>query len=219
MDLHASWAACSRHPRCLEHLLDVIRGLANARRGNGHMPTSPMPAPTLSACHLHSHRYLDKRGVPLAAVQVQYSLLRCGRLLGLGRVSCLMVMGAALGRSPLQSQPESQHQLDSVRCQVVSSCAASPPYRPAGLRSRSRGSDQMAVKAACDDLGVALIAYSPLALGAWHWLHEGRAMNAARALRFADCSLRCRCIPVCSGAVTAHNSQLDSHCNFALQAC
>ncbi|KAI7838722.1 hypothetical protein COHA_007518 [Chlorella ohadii] len=49
-------------------------------------------------------QYLDKRGVPLAAVQVQYSLL-------------------------------------------------------------SRGSDQMAVKAACDDLGVALIAYSPLALG------------------------------------------------------
>lgn len=49
-------------------------------------------------------KYLEKRGVPLAAVQVQYSLL-------------------------------------------------------------SRGPDQAAVKAACDDLGVALIAYSPLALG------------------------------------------------------
>ncbi|PRW57658.1 pyridoxal chloroplastic [Chlorella sorokiniana] len=49
-------------------------------------------------------QYLEKRGVPLAAVQVQYSLL-------------------------------------------------------------SRGPDQLAVKAACDDLGVALIAYSPLALG------------------------------------------------------
>ncbi|EFN55619.1 hypothetical protein CHLNCDRAFT_23295 [Chlorella variabilis] len=48
--------------------------------------------------------YLDKRGVPLAAVQVQYSLL-------------------------------------------------------------SRGPEQASVKAACDDLGVALIAYSPLALG------------------------------------------------------
>ncbi|PSC73909.1 pyridoxal chloroplastic [Micractinium conductrix] len=49
-------------------------------------------------------QYLDKRGVPLAAVQVQYSLL-------------------------------------------------------------SRGPEQAAVKAACDDLGVALISYSPLALG------------------------------------------------------
>lgn len=32
----------------------------------------------------------------------------------------------------------------------------------------SRGPDQAAVKAACDDLGVALIAYSPLALGGWN---------------------------------------------------
>lgn len=50
------------------------------------------------------HRYLDKRGVPLAAVQVQYSLL-------------------------------------------------------------SKGPQQMAVKSACDDLGLTLIAYSPLGLG------------------------------------------------------
>lgn len=50
------------------------------------------------------HKYLTKRGVPLAAVQVQYSLL-------------------------------------------------------------SRGKDQESVKMACDDLGLALIAYSPLALG------------------------------------------------------
>jgi pyridoxine 4-dehydrogenase len=50
------------------------------------------------------HRYLEKRGVPLAAVQVQYSLL-------------------------------------------------------------SRGPRQQDVKAACEDLGIALIAYSPLALG------------------------------------------------------
>ena len=50
------------------------------------------------------HKYLSKRGVPLAAVQVQYSLL-------------------------------------------------------------SRGTAQEDVKAACDDLGLALIAYSPLALG------------------------------------------------------
>ena len=50
------------------------------------------------------HKYLSKRGVPLASVQVQYSLL-------------------------------------------------------------SRGPQQQAVKAACDDLGLALIAYSPLALG------------------------------------------------------
>ncbi|KAL4421934.1 hypothetical protein ABPG77_007876 [Micractinium sp. CCAP 211/92] len=49
-------------------------------------------------------QFLDKRGIPLAAVQVQYSLL-------------------------------------------------------------SRGTDQAAVKAACDDMGIALIAYSPLALG------------------------------------------------------
>jgi hypothetical protein len=33
------------------------------------------------------------------------------------------------------------------------------------LPSRSRGPEQTAVKAACDDLGAALIAYSPLALG------------------------------------------------------
>jgi len=50
------------------------------------------------------HKYLTKRGVPLASVQVQYSLL-------------------------------------------------------------SRGTQQEAVKAACDDLGLTLIAYSPLALG------------------------------------------------------
>lgn len=50
------------------------------------------------------HKYLCKRGVPLAAVQVQYSLL-------------------------------------------------------------SKGSQQMAVKTACDDLGLTLIAYSPLGLG------------------------------------------------------
>jgi pyridoxine 4-dehydrogenase len=50
------------------------------------------------------HKYLTKRGVPLASVQVQYSLL-------------------------------------------------------------SNGPQQEAVKAACDDLGLALIAYSPLALG------------------------------------------------------
>jgi len=50
------------------------------------------------------HRYLEKRGVPLAAVQVQYSLL-------------------------------------------------------------SRGPEQAAVRAACADLGLGLIAYSPLALG------------------------------------------------------
>ncbi|GAB4823494.1 hypothetical protein N2152v2_010540 [Parachlorella kessleri] len=50
------------------------------------------------------HSYLEKRGVPLAAVQVQYSLLSCG---------------------PLQQD----------------------------------------IKATCDDLGVTLIAYSPLALG------------------------------------------------------
>ena len=50
------------------------------------------------------HAYLSKRGVPLASVQVQYSLL-------------------------------------------------------------SRGKEQEAVKAACDDLGLALIGYSPLALG------------------------------------------------------
>lgn len=50
------------------------------------------------------HKYLSKRGVPLASVQVQYSLL-------------------------------------------------------------SRGPAQEDVKAACDDLGLALIAYSPLALG------------------------------------------------------
>jgi pyridoxine 4-dehydrogenase len=50
------------------------------------------------------HKYLSKRGVPLASVQVQYSLL-------------------------------------------------------------SNGPQQEDVKAACDDLGLALIAYSPLALG------------------------------------------------------
>ena len=62
------------------------------------------------------HAFLDKRGVPLAAAQIQYSLL-------------------------------------------------------------SRGPQQQAVRAACQDLGVQMIAYSPLALG----MLSGRLIDAYKS--------------------------------------
>lgn len=78
----------------------MLRQLAE-RHSAAHAPAQSLPPPSPRRLR---RRFLDKRGVPLAAVQVQYSLLSCGPL-------------------------------------------------------------QRATKAAADDVGATLIAYSPLALG------------------------------------------------------
>lgn len=50
-------------------------------------------------------------------------------------------------------------------CRSIHCSKAPPPTCIYTHCACSRGKDQADVKAACDDLGVALIAYSPLALG------------------------------------------------------
>lgn len=92
--------------------------------------------------------YLQKKGVPLAAVQVQYSLLRCG----------VEVTAASAGPAAQQHT-----MVPYARSNMTLGCQPCP--LPHLHFACSRGPEQASVKAACDDLGVTLIAYSPLALG------------------------------------------------------
>lgn len=170
--LHSS-RACMVHA-CKLHLC------ASTPRTSLHICAHGPPV-RLSPC-----RYLDKRGVPLAAVQVQYSLLRCrrhGGVAGPAWPGVLRWAGLPHGAAPCMP---SYHRMQSSQ---------PDPHVPC---PRSRGPDQAAVKAACDDLGVALIAYSPLALGGLRVLSLLPLLLAMPPLR---CTLRytlhgqaCQCV-------------------------
>ena len=196
--------------------------------------------------------YLDKRGVPLAAVQVQYSLLRCVCVCVCVCVLLLFVFfcwcmhawrpvrgvhcgvwgarGASSGQRGAPRQPPPA----CAAARPMPRAAPAPEPCPAlPCPACSRGPEQASVKAACDDLGVALIAYSPLALGA---ARAGRQLSVFLACCVLSRAACFAALCVAAGAAivgTCHaapprlrhsmgaalDSMLRPRCGHAVQAC
>lgn len=126
------------------------------------------------------HTYLERRGIPLASAQ---ACCMQARLIMLGAVPFAMinVSGMRLCISATHFCMAPVHLVGKAqRCRRLR-CPEFVTWRAQVQFSLiSKGPQQMQTKALCDQLGIQLIAYSPLGLGAHvHWLHCMVALHVA----------------------------------------